>query len=163
MANNEFKYCLSGQVHPICKSFIGGNSVVFKKGDFVMLSGGFLVLATATNQILGTVEGCQTTGKAPHAMDSTPDQWTMTSDNQTVAQDEILVNVDPTQVVAVDLSAAIGTTASSTIGFHFDLTDKDTVNEGSAAAATTNSCQVTLIEQLTTTRGLFVIHERQLV
>lgn len=161
MANNTIVQSLSGQSFWPNKAYIGANSVVFKRGDFVALNtSGFLALATAGNPILGTVSGCQKTTKAPKAMDSTPDQWTMTSDNQTVAKDEILVNVDPTQVVEIDFSADVGTTGGSVLGARYDLTDKDTVNE---ATAGTVSAQVALVETVpSVSRARVVIVERQL-
>lgn len=162
MANNAFVYCLSGQVHPIAKSYIGYNSVAFKIGDFVSLdTNGFVVLATATNPILGSVVGVKTSAGAPVDFDSgSADTWTMSSDNSTVAKKEILVNVDPTACYAVDFSAAIDTTSGSAVGARYDITDKDTINE---ASATAGSAQVTLVATTSsTTRGIVKIFESQL-
>jgi hypothetical protein len=154
--NVAFKYCLSGQVHPIAKAYPVTNGVVYKKGDFVMLTAGLAVLATATNPILGSVEGVISATKAPVGADAGyTDQWTG------VTGQFVLVNVDPTAVYAVDLSAALHTTGAAHEGVHFDITDKDTVDESSA---TTSAAQLTLVSGAAdATRADFVIYERMLV
>lgn len=162
MANVTFAYCLSGQVHPICKSYIIDNSDALTTGDFVSLNtDGHVILATATNPILGSVEAVVDANGAPVAHDSgSSDTWTVASDNETVAMKRALVNVDPTACYEVDFSAAIGSTAGSKVGARFDLTDHDTVNEASAG---TGAAQVSLVATTdVTTRGVVKIFEPQL-
>lgn len=162
MANVKFAYCLSGQVHPICKSYVIDNSDALTIGDFVSLNtDGHVVLATATNPILGSVVGVVDANGGPVAFDSgSADTWTAASDNETVAGNKALVNVDPTACYEVDFSAAIGTTSGSKVGARFDLTDHDTVNEASAG---TGGAQVSLVATTgTTTRGIVKIFEPQL-
>lgn len=163
MANVKFAYCLSGQVHPIAKGYIVDNSDVITMGDFVSLNtDGHAVLATATNPILGSVVGMVGPNGEPIAFDAgSADTWTAASDNETVAQNKVLVNIDPTACYEVDFSAAIGTTSGSKVGARFDLTDHDTVNEASAG---TGSAQVALVATTdVTTRGIVCIVENQLM
>jgi hypothetical protein len=153
MANNEFVYCLSGQVHPICKAYPVTNAVIYKKGDFVSISAGLVVLTTTGTAVLGTVAGVESSAHAPVGADAGyTDQWTG------VTGQYVLVNVDPTSVYAVDMDAAIG--AASYVGCHYDLADKDTVDE---SGGSTSSMQLTLVSGTTgETRGEFSVFERVL-
>lgn len=164
MANVKFVQCLSGQVHPIAKSYIIDNSETIKQGDFVNLdTSGNCDRAAATELILGSVITVVDANGAPVAPDSGyEDRWTVASDNETVAKKRALVNVDPTAVYEVDFSANIGTTGGSVVGARFDLTDHDTVNE---ASATAGSAQVALVETISgdADRGRVVIVENQLL
>lgn len=162
MANVKFAYCLSGQVHPICKAYIIDNSDAITTGDFVSLNtDGHVVLATATNPILGSVEAVVESDGGPVEHDSgSSDTWTAASDNETVAKRMALVNIDPTACYEVDFSANIGTTSGSVSGAKFDLTDHDTVNEASAGAS---AAQVSLVATTdTANRGIVKIFEPQL-
>lgn len=162
--NVEFRYCLSGQAHPITKGYVINNSAAIKKGDFVRLdTNGHIVRATATTNILGSVEAVYNSDGSPVAADSgTLDTWTVASDNETVAMKKALVNVDPTAVYAVDFSGDIGTTSGSVVGARFDLTDHDTVDETSAG---TGSAQVALVATISgdADRGEVIVLENQLM
>lgn len=88
MAGFKFRKSLRGDgVVPAQLEIIAGNSVVFQVGDLIRINqDGFASLATAGDLILGVVTGVVDKNGiaiAPDA-DTTPDIYTMESDNQTV-------------------------------------------------------------------------------
>ena len=72
---------------------IGKNSIIFTVGDVVRFNtSGFLDLSEANEQVFGIVAGVVTSKGLPVDTDSgTINTWTMASDNQTVAMNQVSV------------------------------------------------------------------------
>ena len=102
------------------RDYIGGNSVAFANADFVTLTGGFAVKATAGKRIRGIANGAKT----------------FASDNQTVAKATLNVLLaEPTETMF-----EIGTSASivnADVGKCYDLTAGQLVDVATALASET--------------------------
>ena len=87
------------------RDYVGGNSVAFANADFVSLTGGFAVKATAGKRIVGIANGAKT----------------FASDNQTVAKATLsCLQVQPREtMVELATSASI---ALADVGKFYDLT-----------------------------------------
>jgi len=157
------------------------NSVTMTVGDMVYaIDGNLLALAVAGSQILGVVTGF-VTGKgipldkltAGTDYDGTytaggvnAGKYVAASDNSTDKMIRARVQITPGDAYSCTPDATIGTTAGSdSIGYATDLTDEDQVDENTAAAATTNTAQLTILgtDPENTANGLYMIKESQLL
>ena len=128
---------------PVLRSHILANSATFTVFDSVRANtSGFIGLGTAGASVLGHIValrtnqgvGLLTTGAAGAEIGSFINTFTTASNNQTVARVRAEIDVSKSSLYAGELSAAIGTTTGSNLlGYYLDLTDEDTLNEGSAA------------------------------
>lgn len=110
MANIRIVSCPFGSA-----SYIGGNSVAFDNSDFVSLTGGFAVKATAGKKVIGTANGAVT----------------FASNNQTVAKARLSV------LLAEPFEARyeIGTSASITdadVGKYYNLNASQVIDVATA-------------------------------
>jgi len=119
---------------PALRRYLGDNSAVIGIGDYVAEgTAGEAILATAGDRLLGVVVGFETKSGGQTDFDSgSLTDVTMAADNQTVAQEKVVVDINPLSLNSIPLSAAAGTTTGSDkSGVSFELTDHDTVNEAS--------------------------------
>lgn len=130
---------------PVKKRLSIANSVASVVLDSLKVSSGFLALGTAGSLVFGhllshTTElgmGMETTGVAGAQSGSYVGAFTAASDNQTVAKVKGECDVSKYTLYSAEESAAIGTTTGSNLaGYTQDLTDEDTLNEGSALTTT---------------------------
>lgn len=135
----------SAQGAPIKVVRTATNSIVVTELDSVKGVAGFVSLGTAGASVLGHVVairtkqgvGVETSGVAGAATGSFVGTFTMPSDNQTVAMNKVEIDISKETLYSAEVSAAIGTTTGSNLANYFmDLTDEDTLNEGSAALTT---------------------------
>lgn len=102
------------------RDYIGWNSVAFANGDFVTLTGGFAVKATAGKRIRGVANGAKT----------------FASDNQTVAKSTLNVLLaEPTEtMIEIGTSASI---VNADVGKFYDLTAGQLVDVATALVSET--------------------------
>lgn len=102
------------------RSEIGGNSVSVSNGNFVSLSGGYIIKAVDTS---GRIEGIAN------------ETATMASDNQTVAKAKICYTVaQPTTEFEITISG--GTVTQADVGKFYNLTSGGTAIDGTTESAT---------------------------
>ena len=165
MGGFQFRKNLAGQSDAyVTLSVVGKNSVTFKKGDAIRINAdGFADLADATEGIAGIVDGVTTAKDTRTDPDSgTLDEYTMASDNETVAQ--LKIKFIPALVNYLFSNDASGDLAQTNLLQYFDLSDKDQVNQGSAT--NTATAQMRLVEldpdgDGDASKGLFQIVESQ--
>lgn len=118
------------------------NSVVAAVGYSVKTASGFAALSTAGARVLGHVESLIGDDGLSPVVDGTylgniGEAYTAASDNQTVAQVRVRVDIDQRSLYSAELDAAVGTTTtaggSGVAGKNFDLVDKDTLDESTVA------------------------------
>jgi len=85
MSGFSFRQQIDGTNSYALLEMIGGNSVVFQKGDLIRVDAdGYAGLVTAGDLVLGVVEGVVSANGTPIDTDSgTTDTWTMGSANET--------------------------------------------------------------------------------
>ena len=143
---------------------VGANSVEFKVGDAVLWdTDGFIKLATAGVKVLGIVEAVVDKNGIVIEPDaaSTPTTYTMESDNETVDQKRIQIDVSPDSLYKNDSSGSLSRTL---IGQFFDLTDEDQIDQGTASD-TAGQFQLIRLDpdaEDDASMGLFKIAESQL-
>lgn len=130
---------------PVLRKEIITNSITTTVMDSVKLSSGFIALGTAGALVFGHVVGISTnlgvglntTGVAGAEMGSYVGTFLTASDNQTVGKVKAECDISKFTLYSAEESAAIGTTTGSNLsGYTQDLTDEDTLNEGSALTTT---------------------------
>jgi hypothetical protein len=132
---------------PVLRKVIIGSSVVMPVNASVKAAAvtGLAALGTAGALVLGHVysivdkngAGMLTTGVAGAALGSFAGTFTAASDNATVAQVAVLVDVSKFTLYQDNMTAAIGTTVGSNIlGYHVDLSTAVTCDEISAIVGT---------------------------
>lgn len=130
---------------PIKKRVILGNTAATILLDSHKVASGFAVAGTAGALVFGHILAhstqlgmpLETTGAAGAAMGSYAGTYTAASDNQTVGKVKGEYDVSKYTLYAAEESAAIGTTTGSNlIGYTQDLSDENTLNEGSALTTT---------------------------
>lgn len=152
---------------PVLKSQILANSITVTTNDSVKAASGFVTLGTAGVLVLGHVQsivtnkgvGLNTTGVAGAEMGSFVNTYLTASNNQTVGFVRAMCDVSKETLYSAEVSAAIGTTTGSNLlGYFMDLTDEDTLNEGSAA---TTTCQYFNwgVDPLNTAQALVNVYE----
>ena len=125
---------------PILVDRIVTNSVTVAISDAVSTTGGFAALGTAGNPVLGHVVGLVGKDGLSVVKDGTflnnpGEAYAVASDNQTTGAVRVVVDASPDALYSAELDAAIGTTAGP-VGVNFDLADKDTLDESTAAETT---------------------------
>jgi hypothetical protein len=136
MSGFQFRKTLGGSETPNLFYFIIDNSDTISIGDAVMLnSDGHVVVATSGEEILGIVQAVVShTYHLPIDPDSGYlETYTVDDDNETVDMVEAAVIIDKNALFATDTS---GTLATTNLMQFFDLTDEDTINQGSASDTT---------------------------
>ena len=130
---------------PVLLSKVITNSTTLSEGDSIKLTSGFVVAGTAAALVYGHVNsfvdgkdlGLNTDGTTGATLGSFRGTYTSASNNQTVGKVKAIIDISKHTLYSADMSAALGTTTGSNIeGNKFDITDKDTLNEGSISAAT---------------------------
>lgn len=156
---------------PVIQRKVIANSLALGVGDSVKLASGFIAAGTAGALVyghcleFGTNKGMpvSSTGVAGAAFGSYVGAYTTASDNQTVAMVRADVDISKLTLWSGEMSAAIGTTTGSNLsGYFLDLTDKDTLNEGSAA---TTTCQYATdgVDPRNTAQAAVLIFESQIM
>jgi len=130
---------------PVLRSQIISASLTLVEGDSVQLTSGFIAAGTAAALVFGHVTafctnsgvGLNTTGVAGAEMGSFVGTYLTSSTNTTVAKVKAVCDISKFSLYDGEESATIGsTTGSNLAGYSQDLTDKDTLNEGSALTTT---------------------------
>ena len=130
---------------PVLKRMILANSITSVQLDSIKIASGFADLGTAGALVFGHLlahstnegVGLNTTGVAGAAMGSYAGTYLTASDNQTVGKVKAECDISKNTLYSAEESAAIGTTTGSNLaGYTQDLTDEDTLNEGSALTTT---------------------------
>jgi len=127
---------------PLLLERILTDSLVVAVGDSVQTTAGFLALGTAGSAVLGHIESLigkdgLTPVKDGSYLGNIGEAYTAAATNETVAKISARVDIDPRSLYSAELDANIGTTAASALtGSHFDLLDKDTLDESTASATT---------------------------
>jgi hypothetical protein len=163
MAGFSYRKSLITKDEPTLLYFIIDNSDTITLGDAVMInSDGHAVVATAGEEVAGIVaQVVDKNGIAIEPDSGTTDTWTVASDNETVDMYKVGIIVSPFALFSNDSS---GTLATTNLMQFFDLTDEDTINQGSASDA---SGQFQLVgldpdNDADVSKGLFRIAESQL-
>lgn len=127
---------------PLLVDRIIGNSVVIAVGDSVKTASGFAALGTTGARVLGHVVSILGADGLTPVKDGTylgnpGGTFTADSDNQTVDQTKVVVDVDQASLYSAELDATIATTTGSNLaGKNFDLADEDTLDESTVAETT---------------------------
>lgn len=130
---------------PVKLSRTIANSITVVEMDSMKMASGFCALGTAGALVFGHVMaigtkggvGVNTTGAAGAEMGSYINTFLTASNNQTVGFVKAECDVSKFTLYSAEESAAIGTTTGSNLaGYTQDLTDEDTLNEGSALITT---------------------------
>ncbi len=130
---------------PVLRREILTGSATYTVEDSLKLVSGFATLNTAGISVFGHVcmlgtnqgVGLNTNGIAGAAIGSFIDTFATASDNTTVAKVRADVDISIETMRSEVCSAAIGTTTGSNLlGYYLDLTDEDTLDEGSAVTTT---------------------------
>ena len=167
MSGFKFRKSLDGNPAPVSLEFIGKNSVEFQIGDLVRINtAGFCDVSDSGEEIVGVVEGVVDKNGINVDPDSasTPDVFTMASDNQTVAQKRI--KVCPALPQYLFYNDTDGSLAQSNLLQYADVANANQVTTG--GLTDTATAQVRLIQldpdnDGDASKGLFQIVESQLV
>lgn len=119
---------------------IGGNSVAFTTDKFVATNGGFLILATASTNVVGRCKMNITTA----------------ADNQTVDKVRVIYEEQKPQTTWEVAITGGGSLTQADEGKYFKLSDASTM-DGSTAHASPSGLQFQLVRFISTTKGLFKI------
>jgi len=134
MAGFSYRKSLITKDEPTLLYFIIDNSDTITIGDAIMINtDGHAVVATAGEEVAGIA--AQVVDKNGIAIDpdsGTTDTWTVASDNETSAMKKVGIIMSPFALFSNDSS---GTLATTNLMQFFDLTDEDTINQGSASDA----------------------------
>jgi hypothetical protein len=132
MLGFEFRKSLNASETPQLLYFIADNSDVITVGDAVKINtDGHAELLTAGAKVAGVVAHVVDANGLPLTPDSgTLHTYTMPSDNETVAQNKVGIYVGKDLLFANDSSGSLATT---NLMQFFDVTDEDTINQGSAS------------------------------
>lgn len=146
------------------------NSITVTEMDSVKLASGFVALGTAGALVFGHVlaigtkfgVGMSSTGVAGAEFGSYINTFATASDNQTVAMFKAECDVSKFTLYSAEESAAIGTTTGSNLpGYTQDLTDEDTLNEGSALTTTGQYMNLYGVDPSNSARSVVNIFESQ--
>lgn len=130
---------------PVLRSNTLANSITVTVSDSVKAASGFLALGTTGALVFGHVTaivtnkglGLNTTGISGAEMGSFVGTYLTAADNQTVGLVKAMCDVSKETLYSAEESAAIGTTTGSNLlGYTQDLSDEDTLSEGSALTTT---------------------------
>ena len=163
MAGFSYRKSLITKDEPTLLYFIIDNSDTITIGDAIMINGdGHAVVATAGEEVAGiAAQVVDSDGIAIDPDSGTTDTFTVDSDNETVDQYKVGLIVSPFALFSNDSS---GTLATTNLLQFFDLTDEDTIDQGSASDA---SGQFQLVgldpdNDADASKGLFRIAESML-
>lgn len=132
MAGFSYRKSLITKDEPTLLYFIIDNSDTITLGDAIMINtDGHAVVATAGEEVAG-IAACvvDKNGIAVDPDSGTTDTWTVESDNETDKMYKVGLIVSPFALFSTDTS---GTLATTNLMQFFDLTDEDTINQGSAS------------------------------
>ena len=130
---------------PVKRNMIVKNSITIAELDSLKIASGFAALGTGGALVFGHVMalgtekgvGLSTTGVAGAEMGSFVGTFATASDNQTVAKVKAECDISKHTLYSAEESATIGTTTGSNLaGYTQDLTDEDTLDEGTALTTT---------------------------
>lgn len=130
---------------PILLKAVITNSVVTTVNDSVKLASGFAALGTTGALVAGHVVahkdnrsvGLNTSGASGAEIGSYVNTFTAASDNQTVGQVAVEMDISKFTVYSADPDAAIGTTTGSNlIGYKTDIADEESTDESTATTGT---------------------------
>lgn len=126
---------LTGVGAPPLTRVIIDNSDTVQIGDLVKTyNAGNAEVATAARPLAGFVNTITTSGGLSASYDTgTADTFTAASDNETVAQVAVLIDMSIDSIYSGAVDGTIGTTnASGKIGASFDITDENSIAESTA-------------------------------
>ncbi len=127
---------------PLLVERIITNSVTVAISDSVKTASGFAALGTTGARVLGHVESIVGADGLTPVKDGTLLQnlgatYAAASNNQTVAQVKVRVDVDTASLYSAEPDAALATTAGSNLaGKNFDLVDANTLDESTVVETT---------------------------
>lgn len=126
---------------PVLRKYTVGNSVTITEQDSLKLSSGYVALGTAGALVLGHVDGIFTKDGVGVTSNGAGANFTNTyvtaSDNTTVLQIAVLVDISKHTIRSADPDATIATTTGSNLaGYFTDITDEDSTDEDTAATTT---------------------------
>lgn len=133
---------------PLLKSQIMTNSALTTIGDAVQLASGFVKISATSASLFGQVSahvtslgmGVLTDGTAGAALGSYQGTYTVSSTNQTVANDKVMVDISKHSLWSNATSGTIATTTGSNLlGYYFVVSDQHTIDETSATATQANA------------------------
>jgi len=119
------------------------NSTEVTVNDSMRMNGGFADLGDATTNVLGHAVGISTKGGVGVSTDgstgaemgSFSGTFTSASDNQTVSQVKVELDISQDSLHSAEVNDTLGTTTGSDEdGSYFDLADEDTLDESSYSA-----------------------------
>lgn len=125
----------------ILRKGIVTNSVKVTIGDTVQATSGFIALGTAGALVLGHINGIITDNGVGVTSDGIggdyTNAYTVASDNQTVAQVAVLLDISKNSLYSVTPDSTVGTTTGSNLlGYHTDIVSASATDESSAITAT---------------------------
>lgn len=132
MAGFSYRKSLITKDEPTLLYFIIDNSDTITLGDAIMINtDGHAVVATAGEEVAG-IAACVVSknGISIDPDSGKTDTWTVDSDNETVDMCKVGLIVSPFALFSNDSS---GTLATTNLMQFFDLTDEDTIDQGSAS------------------------------
>lgn len=152
---------------PILRQEVITNSATTAVHDSIKMASGFATRNTAGVLTAGHVTahvsakgvGLNTTGAAGAEMGSYVGTFAAASDNQTVAQVAVVLDISKATIYSADPDATIASTTGSNLsGYYTDLADHDTTDEDTAA---TTSAQYGIlgVDPLDSGNQLVHIHE----
>lgn len=160
MSGFKFHSSLIGTEQPALQYLTIANSSTITIGDMVYAdSDGFATVATAGSVVLGVVVGVSDANGIDVTPDSgTLDNYTVASDNETVAKKKVAIDTSPFNIYKIDTS---GTFAQTNLYQFFDLTSEAVVNTSSASDSA-GQLQLVGFDSEDTSIGYFRIAESQL-
>jgi hypothetical protein len=166
MAGFSYRKNLDGSNQaPTLVYVIGKASVAFQTGDAVRVNtSGFCDnAATAGEGVCGIVQNVTTRTGTPIAPDSgTTDTWTMPTNNQTT--EKYMVGFIPALPNYLFFNDTSGTLTEAMIGEYFDISDKNTIDQGTASDTTQATFRLWEFDpdhDADASKGLFQVCESQ--
>ena len=170
MAGFKFRYSLAPGSDESVRQYVIANSATIAEGDVVLLSSGYLSPGTATNRLVGVVEGIVDANGVPldhpeadhdGTWTNSPNTYVASSDNQTDKQVRALVRTDPLAVYSATPDATIGTTTGSNLqGYYCDIASETAPDESGASTSAAQLC-IHGLDPDDSSKGLYSIAEHQ--
>ena len=169
MAGFDFKFSLIAQPSKGTRLYTIADSQTFTVGDTSMFTTGYLVPGSASNALLGVVEGFVDANGLPldnsrkadfdGTYTATSDTYVSAADNSTDKQVQAIVRIDPFAVYSATPDATIGTTPGSNLpGYFCDIADEDEPDESDATTATAQLA-IHGVDPEDSSKGLYSINE----
>ena len=165
MSGFTYRKSLSGAAQvPAELQIIGGNSVIFQKGDLIRINAdGFGSLVVAGDLVLGVVTGVVNNKGIPIDPDSGyTDIWTMPTANQTTATQKYNVQYIPALQDYLFYNDADSALSQTLLMTYMDVNDENDVDPGSTSDATLSTVRLVEIDpdnDADASKGLFQIVE----